>query len=374
MRLALCRLSYAPALPLGHHSETGAPGRIRPDDLPLTRRALFQLSYRSGIAGVGFEPKATEGQPTSVAAYEAAALPLSYPAPPYRRRDLNSHGPSPRRSERRASAVPPRRRGTPEWLRRESNPLRAGLQPAALPVSYRSRADRQRNRRDSNPQPPDRQSGALPLRHDSRPARGRPTMARRTNDAPTRESRSRVRTPPARRPPPVDRASCCTHASIGCQRACSPAPNADRPTRRDARRWGDRSSPWEVGTADDHGPGPAPPVCALHVLASFQSRPRPAVSRSIPRDCRPNRRVLASPTTGFSSWLPTLPAAGSLTGHTSPPSPAGRIARKAPRPMALRCMPDNERASMRRSHSSLNEVRMTTNAKSRVSVVLSSGR
>jgi hypothetical protein len=36
-------------------------------------------------------------------------------------------------------------------------------------------------------------------------------MARRTNDAPTRESQSRVRTPPARRPPPVDRASCCTH-------------------------------------------------------------------------------------------------------------------------------------------------------------------
>ena len=121
---ALCRLSYAPAVPLGQHSETGAPGRIRPDDLPLTRRALFQLSYRSGIAGVGFEPKATEGQPTSVAAYEAAALPLSYPAPPYRRRDLNSHGPSPRRSERRASAVPQR-------AACYSRMASAGIEPAA---------------------------------------------------------------------------------------------------------------------------------------------------------------------------------------------------------------------------------------------------
>jgi hypothetical protein len=78
--------------------------------------------------------------------------------------------------------------------------------------------------------------------------RGRPAMARRTNDAPTRESRSRVRPPPARRPPPVDRAFLLhTHASIGCQRAWFP--NADRPTRRAARRWGDGSSPW-----DGHGP------------------------------------------------------------------------------------------------------------------------
>ena len=66
----------------------------------------------------------------------------------------------PRRSERRASAVSPRRHTR---LRRESNPLRAGLQPAALPVSYKS------------------QSGL------------------RTDDAPTRESR--VSCENATRPP-----------------------------------------------------------------------------------------------------------------------------------------------------------------------------
>ena len=84
--------------------------------------------------------------------------------------------------------------------------------------------------------------------------------------------------------------------------------------------------------------------------------------------------MLASPTTGFGSWLTTLPAPDPLAGHTPPPSPAGRIPRRAPKPMALRCMPDNERASMKRSHSSLNRIRVTINAKSRVSVVLSSGR
>jgi hypothetical protein len=70
-----------------------APGRHRPDDLPLTRRALCQLSYRSecdtrlvrearlgppAVAGAGLEPAADT-------AYEAVALPLSYPAEP---RDL----------------------------------------------------------------------------------------------------------------------------------------------------------------------------------------------------------------------------------------------------------------------------------------------
>jgi hypothetical protein len=122
---ALCRLSYAPGrsevgsnlrrrdsavaglapqcLTTRPPLRNGAPGRCRLDDLPLTRRVLSQLSYRSGIAGAGFEP-------APVAAYEAAALPLSYPAAPCRRRDLNPHGPSPRRSERRASAVSPRRR------------------------------------------------------------------------------------------------------------------------------------------------------------------------------------------------------------------------------------------------------------------------
>jgi hypothetical protein len=72
-------------------------------------------------------------------------------------------------------------------------------------------------------------------------------MAQRTNDAPTRESLSRVRTPPARRPPPVDRASCCTHTHPSVVKERGSRPNADRPTRHDPRRWGDRSSPWEIG-------------------------------------------------------------------------------------------------------------------------------
>jgi hypothetical protein len=132
---ALCRLSYAPGCcltsrpPLQNRGSWSVPTR-RP---PAYEAGALPAELQERIAGVGFEP-------TSVAAYEAAALPLSYPAARYRRRDLNPHGPSPRRSERRASAVPPRRRVSPRWLRRESNPLRAGLQPAALPVSYRSRA------------------------------------------------------------------------------------------------------------------------------------------------------------------------------------------------------------------------------------------
>ena len=64
-------------------------------------------------------------------------------------------------------------------------------------------------------------------------------MARRTNDAPTRESRPRVRTPFIRRPPapgPLAALHTCIHR-LSKSRAHSP--NADRPTRRPSRRWGD---------------------------------------------------------------------------------------------------------------------------------------
>jgi hypothetical protein len=65
-----------------------------------------------------------------------------------------------------------------------------------------------------------------PLRHGSSELTTRePSVTRRTNDAPTRESRPRVRTPFARRPLAVGPLLLPNpHASIGCQRAgvCHP--------------------------------------------------------------------------------------------------------------------------------------------------------
>jgi hypothetical protein len=122
---ALCRLSYAPGRseegsnlrgrdravaglaprclttrpPLRNWGSWSGPSR-RP---PAYEAGALPTELQERIAGAGFEPAPDT-------AYEAAALPLSYPAAPCRRRDLNPHGPCPRRSERRASAVSPRRR------------------------------------------------------------------------------------------------------------------------------------------------------------------------------------------------------------------------------------------------------------------------
>jgi hypothetical protein len=183
------------------------------------------------------------------------------------------------------AAVSPQRRVERQRLRRESNPLRAGLQPAALPVSYRSRCRARAEptglepkATEGQPATPDRQSGALPIAprlqtcadergwHDER-VTPHPGVA--------------VSCENATRPPAIGVAcaSCCTHASIGYQRAWFS--NADRPTRRDARRWGDRFSPRVWARTWAHGPGSAPPFCALYFLRSFESRPRHAASRSI---------------------------------------------------------------------------------------------
>jgi hypothetical protein len=93
----------------------------------------------------------------------------------------------------------------------QADALLTELRPGRVIASESSAGDRNRtcdlrvtkarNRRDSNPQPPERQSGALAVApripvHCCGPAR----LARRSNDAPTRESRSRVRTPFGRRP------------------------------------------------------------------------------------------------------------------------------------------------------------------------------
>ena len=129
----------------------------------------------------------------------------------------------PRRSGRRAYAF---RHGgvllVRVWLRRESNSRRAGLQPAALPVSYRSRAE----------------SATKPTGLE--PACSRATVGRAGHCATASTSRHGPRwhdermTPPpgsrviscenAIRPPatPMARVSCDTHASIGCQRAGAP--------------------------------------------------------------------------------------------------------------------------------------------------------
>lgn len=90
-RLAPGCLTARPSLP------NEAPGRFRSDALPLTRRVLCRLSYRSAIAGRDSNPRHV--------AYEAAARPLSYPAlevPPEGLEPSRARGP--RRSERRAYA------------------------------------------------------------------------------------------------------------------------------------------------------------------------------------------------------------------------------------------------------------------------------
>jgi hypothetical protein len=110
----------------------------------------------------------------------------------------------PRRSECRAYAfrhggkqVALRREQQAIWLRRESNPHRAGLQPAALPVSYKSLDEADGTRAEGGRRPtrnlPRDSRARSPLRHGFKDIdAGQPAMARRTNDAPTRESRDLV--------------------------------------------------------------------------------------------------------------------------------------------------------------------------------------
>lgn len=143
-----------------------------------------------------------------------------------------------------------------------------------------------RNRRGSNPHPPERQSGARPLRFGSMETfRDHPAMARRTNDAPTRESRSRVRTPSARRPcragPASNLQPSCIHRLSKSRDPRSQ--NDNRPTCYGQRRWGDRTSPSGIGRGRlAYGPGSAPPACAIVLCPSSRPSVKPDSSRTPP--------------------------------------------------------------------------------------------
>jgi hypothetical protein len=76
------------------------------------------------------------------------------------------------------------------------------------------------------------------------------------------------------------RVYCDTHASIGCQRAGASPQNADRPTRRHARRWGDLASP----SGDGRKPWTSRPRVVpsrLHAVVPHIPRTPPAFVESI---------------------------------------------------------------------------------------------
>ena len=121
----------------------------------------------------------------------------------------------------------------------------------------------------------------FPHSHNSTASPAAP-VARRTNDAPTRESRPRVRTPFIRRPPapgPLAALHTCIHR-LSKSRAHSP--NADRPTRRPSRRWGDHSLPSRVGVYPllrAHAHLLPAPCCPSDPLPTCQSRCREEPAR-----------------------------------------------------------------------------------------------
>ena len=69
------------------------------------------------------------------------------------------------------------------------------------------------------------------------------------------------------------------HPSVVKEPGC-PFQNADRPTRRHARRWGDLASPAGAENLGPHGPGSFPPACTLLLLpyhdCSLNAPVRPA--------------------------------------------------------------------------------------------------
>ena len=191
------RCAAAPAL---QENCTSGPAEARTRNLPRARGALCPIEPPSPAWKAGAsttrpleQTSALSGGADSnhlLGSHNPALCRLSY-APEYLHTAGGTRTPtsrSPRRSERRASAVPPRRRV--RVLPTEPT----GLEPAL----------------------PRWTVGCAPiaLRLQRQPRRKQPALARRTNDAPTRESRSRVRTPPAHRPA----ASACvllhTHPSV----------------------------------------------------------------------------------------------------------------------------------------------------------------
>jgi hypothetical protein len=115
-----------------------------------------------------------------------------------------------------------------------------------------------------------------------------------------------------------------------------PSQNADRPTRRRARRWGDLSSPWgeELGQGP-HGPGSFPPACTLLFFRYNESSlnspgpPNWAVRPPIP--------VLWPATLGVRwSWNAMLSRPGLAAGHTPPFSATAMASGTAVGPLPVR--------------------------------------
>lgn len=168
------------------------------------------------------------------------------------------------------------------------------------------------------------------------------------------------------------RVSCDTHASIGCQRAGAPFQNADRPTRRHARRWGDLASPSGDGRGPwAYGPGSFPPACTL--LSRTYPEPHPPSSSRSKSLGRPPISVTFPPTSSI-RWNrnATPPRLGATAGHTPRRSAATAATNAAPRLRPVRRDGDSTLAFICCRFSLCSISFNSRNAKSRVSVVSSS--
>jgi hypothetical protein len=114
-----------------------AAARVRTGDLPLTRRALFHLSYDGiGEGMAGFEPAAfaLAARRSGRLSYIPGDVLRSRPPAGNRTRSL---------SDLQSDAFPlgHGRRGDVQLPGRDSNPRRADLQPAALPAELPSNGE-----------------------------------------------------------------------------------------------------------------------------------------------------------------------------------------------------------------------------------------
>jgi hypothetical protein len=168
------------------------------------------------------------------------------------------------------------------------------------------------------------------------------------------------------------RVSYDTHASIGCQRAGAPFQNADRPTRRHARRWGDLASPSGDGRGPwTYGPGSFPPACTL--LSRTYLEPHSASSSRSKRLGRPPIPVTFPPTFSI-RWNRNAspPRLGATAGHTPRRSAATAAANAAARLRPVSRDGDSTLAFIYRRFSLGSSCSTIRNAKSRVSVVFRS--
>jgi hypothetical protein len=127
--------------------------------------------------------------------------------------------------------------------------------------------------------------------------------------------------------------------------------NADRPTRRHARRWGDLASPSGDGRGPwAYGPGSSPPACTLLSRAYHEPHP-PSSSRSKPLG-RPPIPVTFPPTSSI-RWNrnATLPRLGAKAGRTPRRSAATAAASAAARLRPVRRDGDSTLAFIERRFS-----------------------